>query len=153
MMMDGTYTLAFFLGPGLPRGLGAPSMLTWEFVRFIPGFGPGTPFRFPLEFGGGASRPLAVAAEGVPTALASDASGAGDGAAVGSDGVGPETLDDVDFACVGDGLDGVEGNLARSSGLRRRLTILLLRDFEVAATAVAGVVAVELAMGTVVVRC
>jgi len=35
------YSLGFFFGPGRPRDLGS----VWPFVRLLPGFGPGTPFR------------------------------------------------------------------------------------------------------------
>jgi hypothetical protein len=38
-----SYSLGFFLGPGLPRGLGKASPI-WARVRLLPGFGPGMPF-------------------------------------------------------------------------------------------------------------
>jgi hypothetical protein len=50
-----TYTRIFFLGPGLPRGLGTPSMVRLEAFRFMPGLGPGMPLRL-SGLGGGASR-------------------------------------------------------------------------------------------------
>jgi hypothetical protein len=125
-------------------------MLSWELVRFIPGFGPGTPFRFTEGFAGGARRLLAAAAVGVAAALESDAFGAGDATAFGSDGVGPEMLDEADFACAGDESEELEGHLAKSSELRRRVTILLLvgreENLEVMARAAGGMVVVELAI-------
>ena len=67
-----TYKRGFFFGPGLPRGFGTLSMASCELVRFIPGFGPGMPFRF-TGFGGGASRLLLLAAAcGTGVALESD---------------------------------------------------------------------------------
>ena len=62
-----THSLAFFLGPGLPRGLGAPLASNCDAVLFIPGFGPGTPFLFAAALAGGANMPFVGA--GVPAAF------------------------------------------------------------------------------------
>lgn len=83
----------FFLGPGLPRGFGAPSRLICDALRFMPGFGPGMPFLL-TGFGGGASRLLAVAAEGTGVSLESDALAEGDGSATGLAVGGLESFDD-----------------------------------------------------------
>lgn len=55
-------SLGFFLGPGLPLGLGSPSGVRFDDALLEPGLGPGIPFRF-IAVAGGASEPVAV---GVP---------------------------------------------------------------------------------------
>ena len=57
-----TYSLGFFLGPGLPLGLGSPSGVRFDDALLEPGLGPGIPFRF-IAVAGGASEPVAA---GVP---------------------------------------------------------------------------------------
>jgi len=59
MSQNYTYGRGFFFGPGLPRGLGTLSMAICEAFRFMPGLGPGMPFRL-TRFGGGASKLLFV---------------------------------------------------------------------------------------------
>lgn len=49
-----TYSRGFFFGPGFPLGLGMPSGMSEDGPLFVPGLGPGMPFRF-TPFGGGAS--------------------------------------------------------------------------------------------------
>jgi len=106
-------------------------MAICEAFRFMPGFGPGMPFRL-TRFGGGASKLLFVDVDGTGVALESDAPAEGDGSAIWLDGGGLEFVedDDVDFIAS-------EGNLARDSGDRRRVTILdfgcFMADFEVEA--------------------
>jgi len=121
---------AFFFGPGLPRGLGAPFSSSCDAVRFKPGFGPGTPFRF-APFVGGASRLLDVAA-GVEAALESEAWTAGEGSLMGSDGVETEGAIESD------------GNWLKTDDGRANLTIFdfagLAENLEVMAAAAGGMV-------------
>lgn len=122
----------FFLGPGLPRGFGTPSMLICEALRFMPGFGPGMPFRF-TGLGGGASKLLFVAADGAGVSLESDPLAEGDGSAAGLFVRGLEAVDDeADLVCDEFVAGRSVGNLARRSGARWSLTIkdLVLAAFE-----------------------
>lgn len=109
---------AFFFGPGLPRGLGAPAS-DCDAVRFRPGFAPAAAFRFdPLV--GGASRLFTVGA-GVDAALESEAFGAGEGTLMASAG--------VEAKGVGNAMES-DGNLAKRVGDNNSLMILDLIDFE-----------------------
>jgi len=79
-----TYGRIFFLGPGFPRGLGTPSIVICDALRFMPGFGPGMPFRFtPLD--GGASKLLFDPPFGIGVELESDTLPEGDGSATALD--------------------------------------------------------------------
>lgn len=103
---------AFFLGPGLPRGLGAPAS-NCDAVRFKAGFDPVVLFRLdPLV--GGASRLLPVAF-GVEAALESEAFGAGEVALMISAGVETSGVDDAIES---------DGNLAKRVEERSNLMIL-----------------------------
>lgn len=107
----------------------------------MPGLGPGMPFRL-TTFGGGASKLLFVDVGCTVVALESDAPAEGDGSVTGLDGGGLELVEDdeVDFVDAG----WSEGNLARESGDRWRVTTLdfgcFMVDFEVEADAVVVVV-------------
>lgn len=126
-----TYRRGFFLGPGLPRGLGVPSV-DWPAVRFEPGLGPGMPFLF-TPFCGGASE-LPSRAGVVP--LAADAespSRAGCGSVgsmtIGSAGVsmGVDDEDDLEREFLRTGPSG--RNWASFAGGRRRMAMADLGDF------------------------
>jgi hypothetical protein len=127
---------AFFFGPGLPRGLGAPSS-NCDAVRFRPGFGPDAPFRFD-PFVGGARRALPVAA-GVEAALESEAFGAGEGA-LRSAGVEARGVNAMES----------DGNLARRVDESNNLMTFdldgLEENFEVVGTAAGVVVEADMAM-------
>ena len=95
MKAEGAYNFCFFLGPGLPRGLGTPSGARVAAPLFAPGFGPGTPFRFPPAAGGarlldGVLVPLAAAGVSADSAGVSTA---GLGAVTWAMGVSDEAVD------------------------------------------------------------
>ena len=81
---------------------------------------------------------LLVDVGGAGVALESDAPADGDGSAIGLDGGGLELVEDDEFIDE----DWSEGNLARASGDRRRVTTLdfgcFMLDFEVEVDAAAG---------------
>lgn len=138
-----TYMRAFFLGPGLPRGLGAPAS-NCDAVRFREGF-PAPPFRLdPLI--GGARRLFAVAA-GVETAMESGAVGAGEGTFV-------SVEVEAEARGVGSAMES-DGNLDKRVCDKDSLMIFdfgsLVEDFGVM-VARAGVV-IEADMAIVVVSC
>lgn len=119
-----TYSLGFFLGPGLPLGLGVPSAEGAD--RFVPVLGFEPPF-FLLSLGGGARE--------LPSSVALTALEAGDavdsvvGSVVGATMTGVEAVtddlpDEVDFEGAGES----DGNLERSSGLSLRTIFLLCFD-------------------------
>lgn len=127
-----TYNLAFFLGPGLPLGLGSPSG---------PKTGPAllfTPFFLTPSVGGGIDEGKGT---GVPEAagvLAFDSDGLSP-FELGTTGCGFETVDDDSFD--GDSsLTGAAGsNLCRSLGDSLNvMTMLPFEDFRRAMVAVAG---------------
>lgn len=127
---------AFFFGPGLPRGLGAPAS-NCDAVRFREGFA--APFRLdPLV--GGARRLFAVAA-GVETAIDSVAVGAGEGTLAASV--------NVDANGVGNVMES-DGNLVKRVGDIRNLMILdfdgLVEDLGVMAAALGVAVEADMAM-------
>lgn len=131
----------FFLGPGLPRGFGTPSMVICEALRFMPGFGPGIPFRL-TGLGGGASKLLFVAADGMGVPLESEPFAEGEGSATGLFVGGLEPVDDeVDLVCDEFVAGRSEGNFERRSAESRRVTIndLVLAAFEEAFEPVAEV--------------
>ena len=107
-------------------------MAICEAFRFMPGLGPGMPFRF-TGFDGGANKLLFVDVGGIGVALESDALAEGDGSATGLDGgrLEPVEEDDVDFVDA----DRSERISARRSGGSRRVTTLdfgcFAVDFEV----------------------
>lgn len=109
MLGGETHIRCFFLGPGLPRGLGTPS--TAAALRFAPGLGPGTPLR--LAAVGGARRPLLVVL--VDTAASGVSAGVGSTAGVSGD-------DEGGLGFSSDGFGASCGNLARASGDRARTT-------------------------------
>lgn len=125
-----TYRRGFFLGPGLPRGLGVPS-LDCPAVRFVPGFGPGMPFLF-APFCGGASELLSSAGVEPLTADAASASGADSGSAgsmtIGSAGVsmGVDDEDDLEREFLRTGPSA--GKRESSAGARRRTASCDLGD-------------------------
>jgi len=124
-----TYNLGFFLGPGLPLSLGGAlgSMIGGALLRpataapplfFLPStLGGGT-----REFGSGVS----ALAAGTGVALDSDDLSAGEGAGCTTEGVGADCpWEEVDA----DGFRGdVCGNRSSASGVRWRVTILVLRE-------------------------
>jgi len=113
-----TYGRSFFLGPGLPRGLGTPSTDICDALRFMPGFGPGIPFRF-TPLGGGASKLLFEPPLGFGVELESDTLPEGDGSATALDceAFGLEA-DEDDFSCDGFEAGTSVGKFERRSGER-----------------------------------
>lgn len=120
----------FFLGPGLPRGLGVPSV-DWPAVRLEPGLGPGMPFLF-APFCGGASELLSMADVVPLSADAESASGADCGAAgsmtIGSAGVSVGVDDEDDLEREFLRTVPSVGKRASSAGGRRRIATADLGD-------------------------
>ena len=96
---------------------------------------------------------LFVDVGGAGVALESDAPADGDGSAMGWDGGGLELVEDDEVDFIDE--DWSEGNLARESGDRRRVTTLdfgcFMLDFEVDAAAGDSVVMVDVLWATI--RC
>jgi hypothetical protein len=126
----GTYGRSFFFGPGLPRGLGTPSTVICDALRFMPGFGPGIPFRF-TPLGGGASKLLFEPPVGFGVELESDTLPEGDASATALDceAFGLED-DEDDFGCDGFEAGTSVGKVERRSGERWRVSS---KDFAFAA--------------------
>ena len=127
-----TYNLAFFLGPGLPRGLGSPSG---------PNTGPAllfTPFFLTPSVGGGIDEGKGTGVPAAAGVLAFDSEGLSP-FELGATGCGFEMVDDDSFE--GDSsLTGAAGsNLCRALGDTFNVTIMLpFEDFRRATVAIAG---------------
>lgn len=132
-----TYKRGFFLGPGFPLGFAFEPDSACAALLFVPGLGPGTPFRLPFVVGG-ANELLSVAVASVPGAgVAFESEGSGAGALMRGVAAGGGEA-------VGDS-EGEEGKFASFSAAKRRMTVLeslvadLVADLEFGVTAMAGV--------------